>query len=151
MRLRAARRVPRPGRIHALAMKQQRVGLVNGGHADARNVHMRRPARRPHNGVGHVFRRQRRQSLVHFGGALLVAVKAHQAEIRLHHPRIDAGHAHRRSQQVLAQPVVDGRSAALLAQYTAPLGYVISPAVEPRLTTCPRLRTTIPGTTARVT
>ena len=34
-------------------------------------------------------------------------MEAHQAEIRLHHPRIDAGDAHRSSQQVLAQSIVD--------------------------------------------
>ena len=48
-------------------------------------------------------------------------------------------------------PSLISRSAALLPQYTAPPGYASSPAVDPRLTTWPRPRTTIPGTTARVT
>src|SRR5580698_9916136 len=67
----------------ALAVKQQRVGLMDRGHSDARDIHMRRTACRPHNGVGNVLGRQRRQSLVNLGGALLVAVEAHQAEIGL--------------------------------------------------------------------
>ena len=41
-------------------------------------------------------------------------------------------------------------TAALVAQYTLPPAYAASPATEPTLIMCPRLRCTIPGTTRRV-
>ncbi len=53
---------------------------------DARDIHMRRPAH-AQDRIGHVFRRQRRYALVDFGGSLRIAVKAHQAEVGLHHAR----------------------------------------------------------------
>src|SRR5580693_1967083 len=75
-----------------LAVKEQRVSLVNGRHADAGNVYMRRPPGSPHNRVGNVLGCQRRQPLVDLGRAPLVAMKTNQAEIGLHHAGIDAGY-----------------------------------------------------------
>ena len=68
---------------------------------------MCRPRRRPHNRIRNIVRRQGRDVLIHLPRALLIPAKPHLAEFRLHHPRADVAHPHRRPHQILAQPVVD--------------------------------------------
>src|SRR5271157_1494235 len=91
-----------------LAVDEQRIGLIDRGQRHASDIHMLRPRHGPKNYIGNVVAVQRRNAFVDLGGLPLVAVETHHTEFRLHEDRVDTGDAHRRTQQILAQPVVEG-------------------------------------------
>src|SRR6266403_314907 len=99
------------------------------------NIDVRRPACGPHNGIGNIFRLQRRNVLVHLRRSLLVPTKTHSTEIRLDHSgSTEVTRTGVPIRSILSPSLMDF-SAALVAQYTAPFAYVIYAAVEPRLIT----------------
>src|SRR3974390_1560281 len=88
-------------------MKEQRIGLLHRRHGHSRNIHVRRTASRPHDGLSDVFGNKRLLPLVNLRRHSSVAAEAHQAEIRLHHTGIYARYAYRRSQNILTQTIID--------------------------------------------
>ncbi len=71
------------------------------------DIDVRRPASCPDNRIGHICGSQRGHTLVNFCGPFIISAETHQAEIGLHHSRINACHPQWCSQQILTQTVVD--------------------------------------------